>query len=115
MRPNSSACVDGAWISIVPLHLRTGRFGARLEKSPQSSRASTVVFRYRLRFWRRTASGGASPADVLTPAIALWIGRYGVASELESFSRNKLALFLHREFVPDSASCSNVSRSRSPL
>jgi hypothetical protein len=49
MRRNSSACVDGAWISIVPLHLRMGRFRARLETSPQLSRASTVVFRYRLR------------------------------------------------------------------
>jgi hypothetical protein len=49
--------------------------------------------------------------DALTPAMALWVERYGVRSAIGNFSTDKFSLFLHRLFINSPAGWTEV-RSR---
>lgn len=59
---------------------------------------ATGVFRVEL-----PAALGSWPAEALTPAMKLWLERYGRGLALNNFSGNKFGLFLYRELVDDPA------------
>ena len=44
--------------------------------------------------------------------VALWVDRYGLRSALDNFSKDKYALFLHREFVKDESTWQTIRTSR---
>ncbi len=95
-------------------HVLWERFRARIEDRPGLPLAAGVVFSL-------TASlfGVEIPAAIkswttqaLTPALALWVERYGRDSALENFRGDKFSLFLHREFVQDLSAWRDIRRRR---
>ena len=50
--------------------------------------------------------------EALTPAMALWVERYGVRSAIQNFSEDKFSLFLHRMFISDGATWAEVRTRR---
>jgi hypothetical protein len=56
----------------------------------------------------------AKPLSIkaLTPAMALWVERYGVRSAIQNFSEDKFSLFLHRMFINDRATWAEVRMRR---
>lgn len=51
-------------------------------------------------------------ASAMSPALTLWIERYGKKSALANFRNDKHSLFLHREFIDNSSAWAEVRRRR---
>lgn len=76
-------------------------FAERIEGIRWAREASLLIFTLAERVFR-----AQMPDDVramlstnLSPALNLWIDRYGHRAALSNFNRDKSSLFLHREFV----------------
>ena len=89
-------------------------FGKRIENVRWAREATLVVFTLAEQLF-----GGVCPAqmqDVLkspvSPALYLWIERYGRRSAISNFLADKSSLFLHREFVADPGEWAAIRRRR---
>ncbi len=51
-------------------------------------------------------------ASAVTPAMRLWVEKYGKTSALSNFHNDKYSLFLHREFVSASSDWFDIRRKR---
>ena len=89
------------------------RFAGRIKRVRWAREATLVVFKLAEQLF-----GGVIPAEVrdlrspLTPALQLWIERYGRQSALSNFHGDKSSLFLHREFVDDASEWAMIRRRR---
>src|SRR5262249_20833935 len=90
------------------------RFAYRINQLRWVPEATMVVFTLAKHLF-----GAPIPEEIkkqLTPArypvLALWTERYGRRSALANFRNDKNTLFLHREFVEDSAAWAGIRRRR---
>jgi len=51
-------------------------------------------------------------SGTITPAMALWVERYGIRSAMQNFSNDKCSLLLHELFVEDTAAWSRIRSHR---
>lgn len=89
------------------------RFGSRIESIRWAREACLLVFGLADRLF----GSGMPPlghllTTRLTPAVELWIRRYGQRSAMANFQRDKSSLFLHAEFVESRAQWAEVRRRR---
>jgi hypothetical protein len=90
------------------------RFAERIDNLRWVPEASLVVLGL-----ARNLFGASIPLQIqdclttrLSPALNLWIERYGRRAALSNFNGDKCSLFLHREFVDDSAAWTTIRRRR---
>lgn len=90
------------------------RFLRRMEGLQWAPEATQIVFAL-----AELLFGGHAPAEVrsaletrLSPALALWIERYGQHSALSNFHDDKSSLFLHEEFVENPSDWAAIRRRR---
>jgi hypothetical protein len=89
-------------------------FSRRIENIRWAREATLVVFTLAEQLF-----GGICPPQLhsllktpVSPALYLWIERYGRRSAISNFNADKSSLFLHREFVDDSAEWATIRRRR---
>jgi hypothetical protein len=90
------------------------RFTDRIEKVRWGPEASFIVFSLAEKLF------GASVPPLLrrrletprSPALGLWIERYGLRAALSNFHGDKYSLFLHQEFVENPSEWSAIRRRR---
>jgi len=90
------------------------RFARRIEDVRWAREATMIVFALAEQLF-----GAAIPAHLqsslmspLSPALNLWIERYGKYSAVSNFHGDKCSLFLHREFVESSSEWAMIRRRR---
>lgn len=89
-------------------------FTGRIESVRWAREATYLVFTLAEQLF-----GGPTPDSLrdrlrtpLTPALQLWIERYGRQSAVSNFNSDKCTLFLHREFIDDSSEWALIRRRR---
>ncbi|HET9215901.1 MAG TPA: nucleotidyltransferase family protein [Terriglobia bacterium] len=90
------------------------RFRNRIENVRWAREATLVVFTLAEQLF-----GGVCPSQMrnvlkspVSPALCLWIERYGRRSAISNFHADKSSLFLHREFVDHPADWAAIRRRR---
>jgi hypothetical protein len=88
------------------------RFRQRIAGYPRLCQIIGVVFSLAAGVFGTTvpATVRGCTTETLSPAMALWIERYGLDLALGNFSGNKSSLFLHREFVQDPTAWREIRR-----
>jgi len=89
-------------------------FRTRIGGCPRLSQVAGVIFALASRVFQVQvpAEVASSTVQTLTPAMALWVERYGTDSALQNFSADKFSLLLYREFVDDPRAWRAVRRRR---
>jgi hypothetical protein len=87
-------------------------FRQRIQAYPRLHQIIGVVFSLASGVFGASLSAAirACTVETMSPAMALWVQRYGLDLALENFSGNKFSLFLHREFIQDSAAWRDIRR-----
>jgi hypothetical protein len=90
------------------------RFARRIDRIRWAPEASLLVFTLAERLFgaRMPKQTRESLSTSLSPAVHLWIDRYGRRSALSNFHRDKCSLFLHAEFVDSPAQWAAICRRR---
>ncbi|MBZ5514403.1 MAG: nucleotidyltransferase family protein [Acidobacteriia bacterium] len=89
-------------------------FGERTKNLRYVPQAAGVVFSLATQVFDGEVPAAARPftVETLTPALKLWVERYGTRLALDNFRKTKFSLFLHREFVSDGATWRAMLRRR---
>lgn len=90
------------------------RYRERVENHRWLPEASGLVFSMAADLFGVPVPAAAAPCTTaaLTPAMRLWIQRYGTGLALGNFRASKLSLFLQREFMEDAETWREVRRRR---